>query len=239
MWSYHDKIVLPLTLLAIVLITIVFYFLLRNKSEKIKNIPLMSITIIILVLEVVKQIYNIIDGYSTWTIPLHFCSLFLYFYPLATLLKGGKVKDFGITMSFVCSLWMTSLFYFNPGSIIGGSTTQNLFASFSSFHTFFYHHLVILFLLTGLSLNMFKLTKKSFIYVLIGFSLYALFGVTFAHLLQTNYCNLLVSNIGFMETLRVNVGQVLYTIIMYLLGTGLGMLACLGMLGIQKLKERK
>ncbi len=37
----------------------------------------MVIAIIILLLEIIKQIICIKEGYSFWDIPLHFCSLFL------------------------------------------------------------------------------------------------------------------------------------------------------------------
>jgi len=223
-WSKNDLIVLPITLAIIILISLLLYFLLKNKSEKVRMIPIMIITIIMLILEVIKQIRAILTGYSTWTIPLHFCSLFLYFYPLACFTKG-KIQEFGKTMSFVCSCWMTTLFYFNPGTIIGSDTTASILLDFSTFHTFIYHHLVILFLLTSLLLKNYNFKKNSLIHVVIGFSIYAVVMIPLAHILQTNFCNILESNIAFMESLRINVGQILYTIIMYILSITGGLTA--------------
>lgn len=237
MWTNDEKYILPLVLGVIVVISLVLYLLLRNKSNKIKNIPLVVITLTMLILEVVKQVIAFKEGYSTWTIPLHFCSLFLYFYPLATLTKG-KLKDFGVTMAFVSSCLMTALFYFNPSSIISESAS-NIFGSFSNFHTFTYHHLVMLFLFTGLALNMFNVSKKSFIHILIGFTIYALVAIPLAHLLDTNYCNILTSNIGFMENLRLSVGQIIYTIVMFLFAISASFVLILIKLGINKIKRRK
>ena len=214
MWTNEEKYILPLTLGAIIIIALVLYICLRNKNQKIKNIPLIVITLTMLILEVIKQVRDFMEGYSTWIIPLHFCSLFLYFYPLATLAKG-KLKDFGVTMAFVSSCLMTALFYFNPSSIISDSA-GDIFGSFGNFQTFIYHHLVMLFLFTGLALNMFKVSKKSFIHILIGFTIYGAIAIPLAHVLDTNYCNILTSNIGFMEVLRVRAGQIMYTIVMFL-----------------------
>lgn len=237
MWTSDEKCVLPLTLGIIIIISLVLYAVLRNKQNKIKNIPLIVITLIMLILEVIKQIRAIKEGYNTWTIPLHFCSLFLYFYPLAVFCKG-RIKEFGVTMSFVCSSLMTALFYFNPSSIISESAS-NVFGSFSCFHTFVYHHLVMLFLFTGLLLNLFKLNKNSFVYVLIGFTLYGAVAIPLAYTLNTNYCNILTSNIGFMEFLRLSVGQVIYTIVLFLFAISASFVLILLNLGITKLKRRK
>lgn len=237
MWTNEEKYVLPLTLGIILIVSLVLCLLFRKKSEKIKNIPLATITIIMLVMEVIKQVMAFSEGYSTWTIPLHFCSLFLYFYPLATLTKG-KIKDFGVTMAFVSSALMSALFYFNPSSIISASA-GDVFGSFGNFHTFTYHHLVILFLFTGLLLNMFKVSKKSFIHVLIGFTVYGLIAIPMAHILDTNYCNILTSNIGFMEALRLSVGQIIYTIVMFLFAISASFVLLLVKLGITKLNNKK
>jgi len=172
-WSDMDFAVLPATLLIIILISLALYAILKNKSDRIKEIPLIVITCILLVLEVIKQVREFRSGYDYWAIPLHFCSLFLYFYPLAVFAKG-KIKDFGKTMSLVCSSLMFIMFYINPDSIIGRGTTTNFLTSYGLFHTFIYHHLVILFLVLSIMLNFYKFKKENFIHVLIGFSLYAI-----------------------------------------------------------------
>ena len=233
-WSKSDAIVLPLTLLAIVGATIFLWFLLYQKEDKLKKIPLIIITLTMLILEVIKQIKAIVEGYDFWTIPLHFCSLFLYFFPIAVFAKG-KFQEFGKAMSLVCSAWLFCLFYFNPDSIISTRTTDNVFSSFSTFHTFFYHHLAIAFLFISVALGFYKINYKSLIYVLIGFTLYMAVVVPVTHLTQTNFCNMLFSNIPFMENLRQSVGQIIYTIVMYLIGVAGGCAMCLIYIGCIKL----
>jgi hypothetical protein len=237
-WSESDKIVLPISLAVILAISVILSLLLRGKDEKIKKIPFIVITTIILVLEIIKQTKNIIEGYDLWSIPLHFCSLFIYFFPIACFAKG-KFQEFGKTMSLVCSAWLIALFYINPGSIIGGGTTQNIFASFSRFHTFFYHHLAMLYFFCAVGLKFYEIKKSSFLYVAIGFTIYVLIAVPMAHILNVNFCNILTSNIPFMENFRLQFGQVLYTILMYLAGMAGGTVVCLLMLLVQKCFGRK
>ena len=165
-------------------------------------------------LEVIKQVREFKSGYDYWAIPLHFCSLFLYFYPLAVFAKG-KIKDFGKTMSLVCSSLMFIMFYINPDSIIGRGTTANFLTSYGLFHTFMYHHLVVLFLVLSIMLNFYKFKKENFIHVLIGFSLYAIISVPMAYVLNTNFCNILEGNVPIIESFRLFVGQIWYTIALY------------------------
>jgi len=235
-WTRDECIVLPITLLVIVILSLTMFVLLRKKSEKIRQMPLIIITIIILILEVVKQVVSYKNGYSLWSIPLHFCSLFLYFYPLAVFAKG-KVKEFGKTMSLVCSLLMFALFYINPGTIIGDSCS--VMNDFANFHTFVYHHLVILFLFISLLLNFYKFKKQNFIHVLIGFTIYAVVMLPFAYILQTNFCNILESNIPFMESFRLLAGQIVYTTVMFAFAICSGLFIVLMQYLINKLKRRK
>ena len=225
------------TLSIIILLTVILWLFLRKKERKYRNIPLIVITVIMLGLEIAKQIINLKQPtYDLNVIPMHFCSLFLYFYPLAVFCKG-RVKNFGLTMSLVCSAWLFVLFYWNPQPIIGMSPTH-LFESFSNFHTFVYHHLAVLFLLVSLSLNMYNISKWSFLHVVIGISVYAAIAIPMAYGLNVNFCNLLESNIPFMENLRQSAGNVIYLICMWLIGIGGGAVVCGGYIGIRALLKK-
>ena len=238
-WDYDFKCTMVMvgTLVGIVLITFLLWLFLHKKDIKYRQIPLMIITSIMLILEVIKQIYACQDGYNWWMFPMHFCSMFLYFYPLAVFAKG-KVKNFGQTMAFACSMLMFLFFYIKPSDIIGYSP-DHVFQDFYSFHTFTYHHLVILYLFTSLALNVYNINKWSFLHVVIGFTAYAAIAVTMAHALGVNYCNLLTSNIPFMESLRQSVGQILYTSIMGLIAISCGSAVCGAYIGIKYLFCRK
>lgn len=222
-WTKADLIVLPIALVLIVLLSILICFLTRNKSKLVKQIPLMTISVALLILEIVKQAIYIQRGYDLWAIPLHFCSLFLYFFPLASFFFG-KVGDFGKTMSFVCGALFLALFYINPDSVIGNACA-NIFSSFLTFHTFIYHHFIILFFLIMLISKLYQPSKLDFLFAFLGVTLYAVFAIPVAHVLDVNFCSILTSVIPFMEELRLTAGQVFYTIILYLFGVCGGLFA--------------
>lgn len=215
-WSSSQIVVLPLVLIIVIALAVITSYLTRNKSELVKRIPLIVIASVMLILEVVKQIYNMVIGYNFWTLPFHFCSLFLYFYPLASFFKG-KVAEFGKTMSYVCGTLFLMLFYIDPTSIIGNSCDE-IFATFSSFHTFTYHHLIILFYLILLISKLYHPTKWSFLYGAIGIAIYGIVAVPLAHILNVNFCNILHNSIPILENIRLLHGQVLYTCVMFFLG---------------------
>lgn len=217
-WSKDEIIVLPIMLIVIILIAVILGVALRKRSDKIRAIPLQIIAIVVLVLEIIKQIINIVEGYDTWTIPLHYCSMFVFFFPLAQLC-GKRCDKIFKPVAFTTSLAMFFLFYFNPGSIISDSA-GNVFGSFSNFHTFTFHHLIILYVVLTISLKNYLPQKKDWICVLIVMGIYYVVGMSMAHILDTNYCNFLTSNIPFMESLRLKAGQTVYSIVMLFIITG-------------------
>ena len=166
-WSAKEKIILPIMIVVLLIFAVGICLLTRNKSERIKRLPLFIITIILLILEVAKQIYNICIGYNLWAIPLHFCSLFMFFYSFSNFGKG-KLKRFGDIMTVCCTFLVIVLFYLNPSNIIAESC-ENVFANFSYFHTFTYHHLLFLYYFIFLGSNLIVAKFSDLIYILIGF----------------------------------------------------------------------
>ncbi|MBQ8468457.1 MAG: YwaF family protein [Clostridia bacterium] len=240
-WQEYGKneiLVMMLSLLVMVGITFLLWLFLHKKDRKTRNIPLVVITVLLLGLEIAKQVVSLCEPtYDYYAIPMHFCSLFLYFFPLAVFFKG-KVQRFGLTMSLVCSAWLFVLLYWNPCPIIGFSPTH-VFENFSNFHTFIYHHLAVLFSLVSLSLNMYNIDKWSFLHVIIGISVYAAIAIPLSYAVNVNFCNLLESNIPFMENFRQSAGQVVYLICMWLIGIGGGFVVCGGYIVIKKLVTLK
>lgn len=232
-WSEAEKVVLPSALLIIVLITLLVYVLTKNKSNFIKKLPLLIVSVVMVVLEIIKQVLQIND-YSFWSIPLHFCSFFMFWAMLATFTKSKKWSEIGFSIAVAFGILFLLMFYINPSSIIGDSS-QNILATFSTFHTFVYHHLMILFLLLTFSQNQFKPQKNHVLWIFVLYSSYAVLATTFAHLLQVNFTNLLTSNISFMQLVLDKFGIVAYTIIMYFFG----LFGCWGAFGASKLVYHK
>ena len=64
----HAKTLLPATVIMI-LLAIGLRFLLKNKSEAIRMIPIQIIAVVLFALEVGKQIYSVRHGYDLYHLP--------------------------------------------------------------------------------------------------------------------------------------------------------------------------
>lgn len=222
MYSISEVIVLFPTLIGMIAFGFLLsHFVLKDKSDKVKNIPFLCISSILLILEVIKQVrLIIIDDWSWWSFPLHFCSLFMLWFSLDSFGKG-KVKKFGQTLSFVSCVWFILLFYIGPQGIIGDAC-KNVFASFSTFHTFFYHQFIVLYFIFMVCLRTYKCDlKRDIIYSIIAYTIFAVCAITLGNITQTNYTNVLHSNIPFMQALLDKCGYVIYLIVFYIAGIGL------------------
>ncbi len=217
-WTKSEAIVLPIALAVIIVITVLCAWLLHRKSKEVKSKPLKIIAWILIILEIIKFVNSVVTGFDTWVIPLHYCSMFVFFFPLAQICgeKQGKVIK---PVAFITALTMTVLFYFSPGMVISDSAS-GVFSSFSSFHTFTFHHLVILYVFLSIALNNYKPQKKDFLKLLMVMGIYFIIAMPIAHFLNTNYCNFLSSNIDFIEVIRVNAGQFVYSLVMLVIIVG-------------------
>lgn len=215
-WSKAEATVLPIALLITLVLALAITFLTRKKCEAVKKIPLMLIILIMLGMEIAKQTYYIKSGYDTWAIPLHFCSLFMYVFFGCAFFKG-KIGDAFKCLSLCMSLLFITLFYCYPSSVIGHST-ENIFKTFLSAHTFFYHHLIFLFFFILLFSGLYKKSKWDYLYACIAIVVYAAVAVPVAHALDTNFCYILYNEIPILESIRQTCGQIFYTIILMLLG---------------------
>lgn len=221
-WTKSELIVLPIALLIMVAISCFLGYLLQDKDEKIKNIPFQVIASVLLALEVIKQVLHLVNHtYTTWQIPLHFCSTFLIWLPLAAFAKG-KTQRVGKIMSFCCGCLLLVSFYVSPRGIIGNSCS-NLFEDFDTFHTFTYHHLVLLYLFLMFALHIYIPRKDDLKYYIVAYACYAITATIFGHLLNTNYCNILYSTIPILESVRLKAGQLVYTLLLAFLGLAGGL----------------
>ena len=73
----HLKIQLPLMVL-MVIVAWVLRRVLKNKKEHVRMIPFQIVAAVIAVLEIVKQVKSLSDGYDLWHLPLHVCSIITF-----------------------------------------------------------------------------------------------------------------------------------------------------------------
>ena len=215
----HLKTLLP-SLIIMAIASVVLRKCLKDKSEKIRLIPLQVIAVIIVVLEIFKQVISFTKGYDLYHIPLHFCSLFIFFYPLAAFYKGKykeSIRAFTSAISFALFLLMTIY----PDLIYSGNNIANTFKHFFDFHTVVFHTVATFgaFVIVSLDLHQPE-TKKDTKNVYIILFVYCLVAGVVSQILKTNYNNFYHCNVPPLENLRVSVvsalggfGQALYVIV--------------------------
>lgn len=230
-YSEAEKIVMPLALLTLIILSLFFTLLLYRKPTKMRSIPTVIIAVLLIAIELVKQIRNLCGDFNSFQLPFHYCSLFVPIFALAELLGKRLSRIFrpiAVSMSFVVSAGL----YIYPTGIIG-SACENFGKVFTATHSFIFHHLIVWYLILTILLRLAILTYKDALNVGILGAVYMAAAIPLSYALNTNYNNILESVIPLLEDFRLNFGQAPYIFLLFLAMT-LGMsLATLLYIGIQ------
>ncbi len=226
LWTRWHVVTLLPTLVLMIIIATVMRRLLINKPFDIRMIPIKIISLILIVLEIIKQVYSIKNGYDPYHLPLHFCSIFLYALPLMAFYRGKYQNG----VRSVATSTMTALFIgmlVIPNVIYSEDRIFEFFSDYLAFQTVSFHNLVIFALFITLALDLHKPTgKRGEVYFIAVFGIvFVTLSATMSHLLETNFSNFLYSTVGFIkdivDALKVSVGEttikVIYTITLALL----------------------
>ena len=251
-WTKQHVYTLIPTLIVELIIAIILGHFLKNKSEKIRLIPIQVIAAIMLLLEVWKQVYSAINGYNLYRIPFHFCSLFLYFVPLAAFYHG-KYKDIFRLLAIVVSTCLFLFLVVYPDIVYGGDAIISAidFITFKGgwfidFHSWVFHGLAVFLFFLFMFLDLYEFnTKKDLKVIVIAFAIYCIIVGPFSQIVETNYNNFYHSNAPFLEDFRLMMidglgwgGQLIY-VLMISIGTILvPILAYFVFKGLQHLKNK-
>ncbi|MBR2967956.1 MAG: YwaF family protein [Clostridia bacterium] len=205
----HVRTFLP-SLVVMIILGVVLRIWLGKKPEKIRMIPLQICTVFLLVIEVIKQVKSFEGGqYDLYSLPLHFCSLFLYMLPLMCFYHGKykqQVRAIATTVSG--SLFILIVIY--PSLIYSGASIDNFFNGFFSFHTVAFHTVATFTFVIIVALNLhtpdFKKDAKAVLFFMIGYCVVA--GIV-AQVLKTNYNNFYHCNIPPLQKLKEAIEPVL------------------------------
>jgi hypothetical protein len=212
-WSTENAAFLLPVVLFMLALSVFLGFIYKNKSNKQKNKIFIVLTIIILIIESGKQILNLINffegnEYNLYYLPLHFCSIFLYVFPLAHL-SNSKLSKAMVPVSVIYSATMVLFFYISPMLVIGNSVKYyfNVFKEFNlenyiEWHTVTYHNLVCLYFMLIISLGFYKPQKADFKKIVIGVLIFCTVSAVMANALNTNYNGFLNCYITEIENLR-------------------------------------
>lgn len=211
---------------------------LGGKEYRVRMIPVQIIAVLLVLLEIGKQVDSICHGYDLYHIPLHYCSLVLVMLPVMAFYRG-KAKE--IVRSITCGVCMavTLLTVIYPNLIYSAGNISGYWEGFQNFHTVTFHNLAIFATLLMLALDVYlpgKQGGKALTLFMLGFCLVS---ATAAQLLQTNYNNFYTCNIPPLEQLRQIVeaatGALVAKLLYVLIVTALDIAFTLGAFALYKL----
>jgi len=218
LWTVEHVITLVPTFLLMLLISLFMRKLLINKTFEIRMLPIKIIAVVIVVIEIGKQICSALRGYDLYHIPLHFCSIFVFILPIIAFYRAkGQEHLRSVGCAAMLSLFFGMLLM--PNVIYSSNRLYTFFTDYLSFHTVFVHNLVIFafFLVLALDLHKSEATKSEILFISAFGGGFVALSATMSHVLKTNFSNFLYSTVGFVadlvEQLKASVGETLVTVI--------------------------
>ena len=213
----HIKTVIPATI-AMIVVAIILRLTIGKKSEAVRFIPFQIVAVALFVLEIAKQAYQLSTGYDVYSLPFHFCSLFI-FLPITMAFYRGKhdQKVRAITTMACAALFMFMMIY--PDLIYGAGNILAVKTDLMSFHTVVFHNLAMFEFILIIALNLYTPNaKRDMKVLLIFFTVYCLFEAIMANVLDTNFNSMYYCAIPPIESLRLTLhgalgsffGQTLY-----------------------------
>ena len=203
LWSpMHVKTLLP-ALAVMLLVSIALRAALGKKDEKIRMIPVQIIAVLLLVLEVGKQVVSFSRGYDLYHIPLHLCSLLLFTLPAMAFYKGKYAQQVRAIGTAICGaiFWLTAIY---PCLIYSAGNIEGFFTSYLDAHTVLFHNLAMLAFMLIVALDLHtpasKGEHKNIVLFLTAFCVIA---AVMSQLLETNYAGFYHCNVPPVENIRL------------------------------------
>lgn len=202
LWTVtHAKTVLP-AVAGMLLLAALLGRILNKKPLKIRMLPMQIIAVLLVLLEIGKQCISFKGGYDLYSIPLHYCSLFIFAIPAMAFYRGkyaGKVR--AVNAALCASVFLIMLIY--PSLIYSADNIRQFFKEYMSFHTVAFHNLVMLSFVLMLALHLHEPVKRGETKAISVFMLcFCTVSSIAAQLLKTNFANFYQCNIPPLEAVR-------------------------------------
>lgn len=232
MWSKLHLITIIPAFAVFWIVAILMRKWLINKSEKIRMIPIQVIAVLLVVLEIIKQINAIVVGYNLKVFPLYYCSLFVFLYPVMAF-YNGKYKNKIRSLTLCSGFALFTLMLLIPAIIYGSSCIENFFKNYNDFHTVFFHNLVILGTFLIVSLKLFEVDPQhDYLLVCMFYLSFCVIVAPIANLTKTNFHNFCYNHASIIENIRLQwvanwgefLGQTLYVLVATVLTVSLSVL---------------
>lgn len=204
LWTKEHAITFIPAFIVMIIIGIVLHFTIGKKSEKIRMIPFQVVAVILVILELIKQIHQLVNGYDLYTLPFHFCSLFIFF-PVITAFYNGKFKEQIRSFTTTALAMLTLFMVIYPNLVYSATNINEIFSNFMNFHTVVFHNLAVFEFVLVIALKLHTPNaKRDFKALFIGFSIFCVISATMAQILKTNFNNFYYCGVAPIESLRLS-----------------------------------
>ena len=233
------------TLLPSYIIMIAFAMLLakilKNKGQFLVMLPVRLVAIILVIMEIFKQVLSINNGYSIHHLPLHFCSMFVLLFPLFSFYHGRFIEHVRV-ITVVSSTCLLLFMIICPNAIFSETSIVEFFIDFFSFHTVAFHNIVLFGLFYIMFAGLYKLDRdRDHKSLSLSFSIYCFISCVMSQVLKENFNGFYTCPIPIFEEFRLMVmdkigwvGQFIYIVILWTLTVLFGIMCYWVVVGIDK-----
>ena len=226
LWTITHLYQIVPTFLVFALLSVLAAKLMTKCKQSLKYIPLKVIALTLLIMEVGKQIYSFSnDGtYDLYSLPFHYCSLFLYLLPFHAFYHG-RLSHITNAAAFTCLASLALDMLLMPAVIYSDGNILNFFNSYGDFHTVAFHNLVVFYFMLTIALKLYEFRPvRDLKTVSVFLAVYVTVAAILSYSLKVNFHNLYKCNIGFIEDVRLAViakvgilGTIIYVTLLFIL----------------------
>ena len=202
LWTpMHVKTLLP-AMAAMVLIGLVLRRILAEKDLNVRLIPLKIIALLLVSLEVGKQIDTLVSGSELDRLSFYLSSLFVIAIPLMAFYQGKyRQKVFALVASLCASVFVLMLVY--PNLIYSDNDVREFWTDYFSFHSVVCNGLVALAFVLIVSLRLYEPDPSGEHGLVLLFALgFCGLSATMAHFLRVNLHGHHFGNTAMLEDMR-------------------------------------
>lgn len=217
LWTaQHVRTVLP-ALVGMLVLAVILRLVLKKQPWEIRMIPIKILAMIIVLLEIGKQIVSAQGQYDLYSIPLHYCSLFIFMLPAFAFYRGKGYRTVGGVTAGLCAA-VLALMLIYPNLIYSAGNIEAYFQDFMSFHTVTFHNIVMLAFILIPALELHEPQPKGESMAVVWFMLgFCVVSSVMAQILKTNYANFYQCNIPVFENIRLSLQNVLGVVVTQIL----------------------
>ena len=198
----HTATLLPAVLIGF-LVAVLLRLLIGRARLWVRMIPMQLLSLLLLAMEMQKQISSIRAGYDYYYLPFHFCSLLLLIFPLASFYFGRgseTLRSLALTAAATVSL----ITLIAPEQIFSYEHVQNFETEFFACHTVIFHCVVPIFFMMMLMLDVtHPRVGRDLAITVIVVALYSVLAAYMAKRFETNFSNFYYCKIEKYENIRL------------------------------------